>query len=84
MSFIFSGVLIQFYAYYLALFLVGFFYIYIWTMVRSLYLVMGRVGYTGTSGWTMHFRSLCLVMVRIGYTSTVDLDHGQCLALCLD
>jgi hypothetical protein len=46
---LFSGVFIQFYAYYLILFLVGFYYIYIWTMVRSLFLVMGKVGYSGRS-----------------------------------
>ncbi len=45
----FSGVFIQFYVYYLVLFLVGFYYIYIWTMVRSLFLVMGKVGYSGRS-----------------------------------
>jgi hypothetical protein len=42
-----------------------------------MYLVMGRVGYTGTYGWTMHLRSLFLVIIRIGYTSNVDLNHGQ-------
>jgi hypothetical protein len=46
---LFSGVFIQFYVYYLVLFLVGFYYIYIWTMVRSLFLVMGKVGYSGRS-----------------------------------
>ena len=44
---VFSGILIQFYVYYLVLFVVGFFYIYIWSMVRSLFLVMGRIDYTG-------------------------------------
>ena len=40
---------VRFYLNHLIRFVVGLAYIYVWIMARSLYMVMGRIGYTGSN-----------------------------------
>ncbi len=54
---------IKFYINILIRFIVGFFYIYTWMMARSLFMLIGRVGYSGRVG--------TMLIGRVGYSCRV-------------
>ena len=53
----------KFYINILIRFIVGFFYIYTWMMARSLFMLIGRVGYSGRVG--------TMPIGRVGYAGRV-------------